>query len=219
MHGFLKVFLAAVLFAVPVSQAQARVFVWQDEDTKFEATFPDSWKRIHNQQPDDVLTIAAPTTADGVDNYATCRLRVREDKRFTVYPRNLAPAVQRTEFSRDFWFHYVGEYENAVVNTVTDNAGLGQGFASYADASYATVAGPKLSKRAVMYATNYNTHNYIFECAAEAGAYDAYYNDFMRILSTVDMRKEFHNYRRGHYRDFPNDPPVLINNIDTIYRY
>jgi hypothetical protein len=194
---------AGVLMPLP---AAAEVFKWQDPTTKISVTYPDTWRRVGNQQPDDIITIAAP----GHDDYASCRLRVREDRRFVIYPRSHADAIQRINYSRNFWDVYVGEFDGAVIHETRDNGGLGNAFASWADVSFISPGATKVQKRGIMYAGIYNDKAYIYECSAEVQAFDRWYHPFLSFLKSVDMRHEYATEVNGNYRPFQNDRVLKI---------
>ncbi len=208
MCMFKRLFWIAVLAVIGVPfAAQAEVYKWRDPDVKLSITFPDDWHQLAGQQSGDVLTVAAPVE----NSFATCRMRVREDRRFMIYPREFAGAVQRTAVSHDFWEKYIGEFRAAELHLVGDDAGLGNGFASWADISFISPAGPKVQMRGFAYATTYNDHAYVFECSAEASVYDKFYHPFLSILKSVDMRAEYALTANGYYRDFQNDSPLRIH--------
>jgi hypothetical protein len=188
------------------AQASAEVFKWQDPQTKLSVTFPDDWRMVGNQQPDDIITIAAP----GHDDYAACRLRVREDRRFVIYPRHFADSIQRINYSRNFWETYVGEFDGAVIHETRDNGGLGNAFASWADVSFISPGATKVQKRGIMYAGVYNDKAYIYECSAEVQAFEGWYHPFLSVLKSVDMRHEYATEVNGHYRAFQGDRKLKI---------
>ncbi len=196
--------LSASLLAAP---AQAEVFVWQDEATKVSWSFPDRWAMGNDQKPSDVVTILAPG-----EDQATCRMRTQEDRRFVIYPRRLDDRVQRLNVSREFWDAYTGQFDNAVINDVRDDAGLGLAFASVADVSYVTEVGPRVQKRALMLAGIYNDTAYVFECSAAFSKFEQWRDAFGSVLHSVDMRLIRHPYTPGYYRDFMGDPDLLIHN-------
>src|SRR5688572_19976009 len=117
--------LALATFAVP---AKAEIFQWGFPKVTLSMTFPDSWYRTAGQQPGDVLTVVAP----GDNDLASCRLRVSEDRRTVIYPREFASAVQHVNYSRAYWDQYIGQYGAGVLNAYADDAGLGQSFATWA---------------------------------------------------------------------------------------
>lgn len=208
--------LVFVISSGAVSSASAEVFYWRDVDTRVSVSFPDTWRVIHNQKPDDVFTVVAPS--DGA--MPMCRLRVREDRRFVIYPARFADNIQRVHFSRDFWEQYAGEYQAATLQDVHDDAGLGRGFGSYAHIAFISEAGPRMQRRGVAFAALYNDKAYILECSSEASAFEQWYRPFLSIAKSVDFRKEVHELPGGHYRHFPVDGKVRINGQhpkDVIY--
>ncbi len=207
MRTFKILLITVVAVNVGISAAKAEVFKWRDPKVQVSITFPDDWRRIASQQPDDIVTIAAP----GANDHAECRLRVSSDRRFLIYPREYAGSIQRTSYSRDFWSDYVGQYGSALLYSVGDNAGLGNGFASWADVSFVTPSGPKMQKRGIMYATVYNDHTYVLECSAQTDAFAKWYHPFLSVLKSVDMRDEYALEINGKYRPFQDDGALLIH--------
>src|SRR5262245_57392001 len=128
MRFLQSILLASVLF-LPAATARAEVFYWQDAVLKASMSARGTWRSGTNQKPDDILTIWGP----GQENFASCRLRAPEDRRFVIYPQYLQDEVARLNFSRAFWESYVGEFPSATLNSVTDNGGLGRGDGSWAD--------------------------------------------------------------------------------------
>jgi hypothetical protein len=178
--------------------ASAEVFYWQDADTKMSFTYPDRWDTRHNQRPDDVYTVAAP----GKNNHTACRLRVREDKRFAIYPEYMSDHVQRVAYSNQFWDEYLGEYEDVKIHRVYDDSSLGRGFASFAEASYTTALGPKMEKKGLMFASLYNNKAYIVECSSEKHSFHKWHRSFLSIVKSVDFQKEINEAKNGYYRNF-----------------
>ena len=114
-------FLAAVFCFIGIGSAKAEVFFIEDQVNRFSISFPDLWIRINNQKPDDELTIAGP----GEPDFAMCRVRVHEDRRFLIYPRKFADSIQKVAYSRDFWKKYLGEYDDVMVDNFREPTGLG----------------------------------------------------------------------------------------------
>jgi len=209
MTKILKLFLiAGVFLSVSASAAVAEVFYIQNDTERFSMSFPDTWRRTHNQKPDDKLTILAP----GDNQFVSCRMRVRGDRRYVIYPVQYSADVQKAAYSKDFWIEYVNEYNNPHIAHVTEVGGLGRGFASYAEVAYTTSIGPKVDKRAIMFASLYRDKAYILECAAEASAYEYWLPSFLSIAKSVNFTKTIQDLPIGHYRDFLADPAVLISN-------
>ena len=219
MRYFLRSSLIALALLVSQgSAAKAEIWQWQDPISKVSVTVPDTWRMRHNQKPDDVVTFYAP----GPGDFASCRVRVREDKRFVIYPVRYSGEIQRLNVSKDFWNGYLADYSDVVVNQGIDNVGLGRGFAGFVNASYTTAIGPKVAKRSIAFASIYGDKAYITECSAQASVFDKWYPTFMSVIKSVDFRKSIHEFPSGHYRDFINDSQVIIfgkREIDKDYYY
>jgi hypothetical protein len=193
---FLSVLSVSLLAAAP---AGAEVFFWQDAETKMSFTYPDRWTPGHTQRPDDIFSVMAP----GENDHALCRLRVREDKRFVIYPEYLDKHVAKIQYSWAFWNEYLGEYDNVTIESVSDDyTGFGRGFGSYATARYTNALGPKMDKRALMIVSLYNGKAYIIECSAEIQAYPKWHQSFLSVIKSVDFRKEINEAKNGYYRNF-----------------
>lgn len=207
MHSLIKTILIGASFCtLAASTARAEMFFYEDNDDNYTITFPDNWAIIDNQKPDDKLTIAGQGTYD----YATCRVRVREDRRFVIYPGKFDSDVQKVAYSRDFWNTYLGEYNNVVVDAFKDSSGLGLGYASMAEASYETAEGPLVRKRGLMFASLYHDHLYAVDCSSEESVYQKWRPVFLSIVKSVDFEAVRHKDRSGHYRDFDQDPTLTI---------
>ncbi len=200
LSGFLTI---AVLFVLSVPQAaQADYVVWKDSDTGLSLSWPDSWRIVSSADPDDVITIMAPSGR----GHAACRVRAREDMRFAIYPPHYAGTVQRVGYSADFWSRYLAEYTDYQIYRAYDGAGLGRGFASYAIAGYeSAVPGPYMARRSIMFASNYNNIVYILECSSHEDTFTRWQNLFLSIAGSVDFKPARHQLRNGHYRNFISD--------------
>lgn len=201
--AFAGVTALCLFAAMPV---QAEVFQWGSPGNYVSMTFPDTWRRISDQQPNDVMTVIAP----GGDN-ATCRIRVNEDRRALIYPREFAAAVQHVNYSQKFWDGYAGQLGASRVNSMTDNAGLGQAFASWADISFVTPDGRQM--RAMTYAGVYNDEAYVFECSSTADSYLRWQSAFLDVLKSVDMRPQYTQTVNGNYRPFQKDAKWKIHSV------
>lgn len=208
MKNILKLFLIAGVFALlSISSASAEVFVVQNDEARFSMSFPDTWHRAHNQKPDDKLTVKAPYEFE----FVSCKMRVRNDHRYLIYPVRYSADMQKAAYSKDFWFDYVNEYTNPYIRHVTDFAGLGRGFASYAEGGYTTAVGPKVDKRMIMFASLYRDKAYILECSSEASVYEKWRPHFLSVAKSVDFTKTIHDLPVGNYRNFIDDPAIKIN--------
>ncbi|MCB1783301.1 MAG: hypothetical protein KDI13_04840 [Alphaproteobacteria bacterium] len=208
MKSVLKTFLVgAALCTITLSSASAEIFYVEDQGNRFSLSFPDLWAVTQNQKPDDKLTVTGP----GEYKFANCRVRVREDRRYLIYPRKFASSVQKVAYSKQFWDEYLGEYDDVTLQSVTDGAGLGQGFATYAEATFTTAENPIVHKRAIMFASLYYDNAYIVECSTEQTVYDQWRPAFLSIVKSVDFTRTTAIYPSGHYRKFLNDPELIIN--------
>ncbi len=218
MHSLLKSFLVGAVFcsiALSSSQTKANIFFVEDQDNRFTVSFPDLWKKVGNQKPDDRLTMVG----QGEHDFAVCRVKVREDKRFVIYPSKFDDEIQRTSFSRDFWNDYLGEYNAVVVNRFKDDSALSQGAASMVEASFETAEGAIVRKRGLMFASLYHDQLYIVDCSSEESLYEKWQPAFLSIIKSIKFGKVVDERKSGHYRDFMNDPAVEIRGpkpLDTI---
>lgn len=212
MNKFLKSFLVCVaVLSIAPKMARAEIFYVEDQNDRFSLSFPDTWSMTGNQKPDDKLTIIAP----GENNMATCRMRVREDKRYVIYPRKFADAIQKTAYSRQFWDEYLAEFDDVSVDFFKDEAGLGRGFASMAEVSFTTADQPIAKKRGIMFATLYNDRAFIIDCSSEESVYQNFRSDFLGVVKSVDLVKTMHEDVNGHYRSFDKDEPVEVQGPKT----
>ena len=193
-----------------LSGAHADVHVWQDLHSKMTVSYNDTWQRVSNQNPDDVLTVRAPDRALGVYDYAECKINVADEGRFKIYPVRYSGNIQRLYISEDFWDRYLGQYDNVVIHKGTDNNGLGDGFASMASVSYETVKGAKMAKRAIGFASHYNNRIYTVECSAEESAYHEWHGAFLSFIKSIDFHDRTNFAISGYYRDFLGDKELKV---------
>lgn len=203
---FLILFLFFVL-AMLATQASASVFVIGDQDDKFTVSFPDSWAMSHNQKPDDKLTILAPN--DGSD--ASCRVRVRDDQRFTVYPASSAQSIQQANYGAAFWDKYLAQYDDVSVVRVVHGTPMGWAQASSAEATYTSTLGSSVQKRAMMRGGVFQGRAFIVECAATAEGFPQWQGTFANIMNSFAPMVTGNGAINSYYRDFPNDPILIIN--------
>lgn len=218
MHSFFKSFLVGAAFcSMAISSASAEIFFVEDQNDRFTVAFPDSWKKIGNQKPDDKLTVVGP----GENAFANCRVRVRSDRRYVIFPNKFGNAIQKVSFSKEFWNNYLGEYDDVSVEAFKDDAGLGRGHASVVEASYDTAEGPLVRKRGIMFASLYYDQLYIVDCSTEASVYPKWRSELLGIVKSVDFEKMQFEKSSGHYRDFQEDKPVEVagpNELD-VYKF
>lgn len=185
---------------------RAEYFIWRDPISGVALSYPDTWVIANNQKPDDRLTIQAP----GPRDYASCRLRVRPDRRAAVYPYQFDYNVQHLYLGFDFWRAYVGEYAGASLDRVLYDRGLVNSIASSADFTFISSAGPKTLMRGFAFAGFEDNQVYIFECSAEVSAYDRWHPIFKSILKSAQKELRDTVTLNGGYRAFQNDPPVIV---------
>ncbi|MBU0801057.1 MAG: hypothetical protein KKA05_08635, partial [Alphaproteobacteria bacterium] len=181
--------LALILTFTAPQAAKADYFVWNDPQTGVQITYPDTWKVVHSQDTNDVVTIMPPS---GRAN-AQCRVRANDERRFLIYPPRYDAAIQKITFSRDFWDKYLHEYNNHNIEALYDGAGHGRGFASYTIATYdSQIPGPDMARRALMFVSHYNDTVYVTECSSHADAFEQWKQIFLSVAGSVEFRKAHH---------------------------
>lgn len=192
----LTMLTAVILGFSAVPSAQADTFFWQDPGTKLTMSVPDTWAMIHNQKTDDVLTFIAPSE----DAFPKCRMRVRQDRRFLIYPHRYATAIQHLHYSEQFWEDYAGEFPAASIDHYADDAGLGRGRGSFAEIYFEPDSAPKVPRKAIVFAALYRDKAYILECSANVTAYDKWLPAFLSVAKSVEFRQEVAQTPGGHYK-------------------
>lgn len=195
-HFFVSFCLLAVITLVALSSARAEYFVWQDPKTGASLTFPDTWRMINNQKPDDLVTLIGPSNTDR----PICRLRARQDGRYTVYPLEFSRDVQHFAYSQDFWSDYVGEYNDVLYDYFKDDANLGQAFASMTVVTF-TNATPreKAQRMGQLLAGVYHDTAYILDCSSSRASFAAWQPDFAAIGKSVQLRPVMTANPQGYY--------------------
>ncbi|MCB9965247.1 MAG: hypothetical protein H6855_04110 [Rhodospirillales bacterium] len=196
----MRVLLFVLSLVLVNAPAMADIFVWKDAETEVKASFPDTWKIINNQKPDTILTVIAP------DSKARpiCRLRVREDNRFRMYPVQFESEIQRVAYSDKFWKDYLVEQYD-IVNTpeTMDRAGLGKSFASRALFSYnGEVLEDNLFRQGLVFASHYYDFAVIAECTANQIGWAEWAPQFMSFFASIDYPNVYGTHVNGEYRDF-----------------
>lgn len=212
MTRFLTLTALSIGVLACASAAKADVFYWQDPESGASLTFPDRWAQVNNQNPGDVLTIRAP----GDNEFAECRLNVQPEGRFKIFPIGYSAEIQRLNISDAFWDQHFAAYDNAQIGKVSDDAGLGRGFASWATASYTTAKGAKMNKTAMAYASYYNNNIYTIECSAEQAAFSKWYNPFLSVVKSVNFEKTTNHNFEGYYRPFLSDKKLKIRGATVL---
>ncbi len=209
MHSVLKLFFVAIIFSLSTFlpfEAKANIFFIEDQDARFTISFPDLWEKAGNQKPDDRLTMLGR----GENDFAVCRVRVRSDRRFVIYPDKFNKEIQRTSFSRDFWNDYLGDYNDVNIEFFKDDSGLSFGAASMIEASYETAQGPIVRKKGIVFASLYHDQIYIVDCSSEESLYSKWRPEFLSIIKSIEFGKVTNSRKSGYYRNFMNDPEVEV---------
>lgn len=196
-HAVFSFLIAFVMFlSLP---AHADFHVWQDDKSGVVWSFPDTWRVTQNKQPDDVMTLAAPSG----DGYASCRMRVKDDRRFMIYPPKHSEAIQRVAYSDKFWQNYLEGFSDPQIHILRNNASIGRGVAGYVLASFSkSNPGPMMRRKAMIFATSYYDKLYMLECSAAEHAFDRWRLSFLSIAKSVDFKKTHHELITGEYSDF-----------------
>lgn len=195
--------VAALLILIAASilplQAQADYFVWRDPASGLSISFPDTWKVLSSQKSDEILTIMAPS-----DNaQPTCKVKVRDDRRYVIFPAEYGRDVQNVAVSVPFWKQYLADYDGYNLARVYDGAGFGRWYASYAVGGYKAHSGSVAQlRRALMFASLYNDKLYILECSALSHAYEDWAMMFQSVVKSVDFKKAYHEFPIGEYANF-----------------
>ena len=205
-------FIVALLISLP---ARADYFVWEDAETGVSFSYPDSWRQVSNYTPDDVVTIMAPG-----DDAAMCRIRAREDRRWLVYPQRFRAAIQREAYSEEFWNNYLASYDDILIYSMTDGAGLGEAFASIVTASYVTNYPMKnLYKTSFAAAGLYGENVFIFDCSSKSEAFNTYLPAFKSIMRTVSFNQVYHELVEGENNDMDTGPIIIIRDPTNRYTH
>lgn len=205
-----RLFLFIALLILPLT-AHAHYNVWQDPVTGLTLSFPDTWRRSHNQMPDDILVVK-PEARSG---HPVCRVRVRDDARFGIYPPQLDDSVQRVGYSKDYAEQYLAEYVRPKINVFQDGASIGRGHALYMEADYThTYPGPNMRRKAMVMISQYAEKVYIIDCSAKVEDFDNWKSLFLTFAKTVDFQKADHELWVGNYRNFLNEKDQGYTIID-----
>ncbi len=205
MSFFKLCFAVVILSLLPLAGAQAHMVVFEDDMHNISFSYPDTWRRVSKQKPDELIRIVAPA------NGASCALKMREDHRFSVYSDHHRGALQRQNFAGNFWADYVGIYDNPAVQMI-NNVGMGRGFGSFALAAYTTPGPINEARSSAMLVSTYQNEVAILDCSTRTDQYSAYHPVFMTIAKSVNHRQTSYDWIYGYYRNFTKDKPLIINN-------
>ena len=210
---FIFIFLVSLIVISSAQSARADYAVWHDPATGLSLSWPDNWKRVSNADPNDVLTIMAPSGR----GHASCRVRADRDERYLVFPSQYDAGIQKFDYSGHFFNKYLAEYDDHEVINLQDGAGLGRGFAGYAIANYeSAVQGPYMKRKALVFASLYNDTAYILECSSHRDAFTRWKGLFLSVAGSMNFKKVHHELRSGNYRNFMSDPRILLQPMDRL---
>ncbi len=214
MRAILTSLMALALLTGTASAARADYFVWEDTQSGMTLSYPDTWQIENGQDPDDLVTLAAPS---GRAN-AFCRIRSHEDKRYAIFPPRFNKDVQKVEYGLSFWDQYLREYQQPELYNLQNAVGMGRGWASFAEAGYtSSVPYPEMDRRAILFASLYNNRVYILDCSCHEDAFEKWKGAFLSIAKSIDFKKANHELLSGHYRNFMNDPRLIMRGPEANY--
>lgn len=192
---------ASVLLSTAIP-AKADYFVWSDRESGVTLSYPDTWKQLNNQQPDDVITLALPSG----DDKAVCRVRVNKDGRYKIFPNRFDKDIQKISYSQPFWDDYTASFDQVKVHAFRETTGLGKGYGSMELASYMTAPDEFPEYRTgIMFVSFYDNHDYVADCSANSQSYSKYHTAFLTFIKSIDFKKTVHELTVGNYRDFLKD--------------
>jgi len=192
-----RLILAFVIAMLSAPVAQAHYFAWNDVDLGFKVAYPDTWKQQGGLPADGRIRVVAPGPAG-----ASCTVFARQDKRFTIYPRDYMTDVVAQEIQWDYWDQAVSNYDDLYF--YYDNFGaLGGGDARYTLVDFIDrTTNPGIRKRAQVFATFYGDLHVMTLCMAPLENYNAYAADFGQIVDSINFEPKYTPNERGYYRDF-----------------
>lgn len=198
---------AALLLLGLCAPAQAEVFFWRDPVFKIGFVFPDDWRVQTNGDPDVRIEILAPQGQD----FATCRIRAKDDGRFSMYPDIYNQRVNSVVFDVAGLYQHWVDYDNVRMIHRSDYAALGKASAVYAEATYTRdIPVRGLPMRSFVLATLYGHLNVMFECEAAAVNWGYWVPQFMNMARTVDFPLNQHNTLNGWYRRYQDDGYIVM---------
>lgn len=193
----MRFIFAFILLFSTVSVANAHYDAWNDAQFRYHMSFPDSWKMQGGLPGDGRIKVLASGT-DG----ATCTVFAKQDKRFTIYPRDYMLDVVAQEIQWDYWEQAISNYDDLYF--YYDNYGsLGGGDARYTLVDYIDyTTEPGIRKRALVHATLYGDLHMMTLCSAPIESFDSHLSDFGQIVDSIQFDPKYTPNPRGYYRDF-----------------
>jgi hypothetical protein len=193
----MRFLFALFLLLATVSGAEAHYNAWNDPDFRFDVAFPDTWKEQGGLPANGRIKVLAPG-GDG----AYCTVFAKEDRRFTIYPRDYMVDVVAQEIQWDYWEQAIPNYDDLYF--YYDNYGsLGAGDARYTMVDYIDrTTDPGIRKRAMVFATLYGDLHMMTLCSSPIETFDKHVSDFGQIVDSIEFEPRYTTNPRGYYRDF-----------------
>lgn len=193
----MRFIFALFLLIATASSASAHYYAWNDAEFKYHLAFPDTWKEQGGLPADGRIKVLAPG-GDG----ASCTIFAKQERRFTIYPRDYMVDVVAQEIQWSYWEQAISNYDDLYF--YYDNYGsLGGGDARYTLVDYIDyTTDPGIRKRAMVHATLYGDLHMMSLCSAPIENYDTYADDFGQIVDSIQMDPRYTPNERGYYRDF-----------------
>ena len=76
---------------------------------------------------------------------------------------------------------------------------------------------PEMDRRAVLFASLYNNRVYILDCSCHKDAFEKWKGPFLSIAKSIDFKKANHELLTGHYRNFMNEGPLIMQGPESNY--
>lgn len=203
----LKSIISAAVLACVSTPAAASAIVWKDPVHGYTISYPDSWTV---QTPDTAFTRLRVAGPLGMD-LATCRVKVMDDGRGKIYPKEYMDEEVSREMGIDYWKGEAAQYEAAEVTQYFEPAGLGSGDATGVRVSFLLNDGAgEVPMSGIMLGSMYGGKRYLASCSAKAEVFKKWEPVFVSILDSVDLDSRYHPFKTGYYRDFVGDPPLTL---------
>lgn len=196
-----KIFLIATLFClVLVSVAQARHFVWTDEEFRFKVMYPDSWRQVTGFSDYERIRVIPP--GDGKPH---CVFTAKQDRRFIIYPKRYYEDVLFQEIQWPHWDKITAQLEDRFFYYFKE-AGVSHGDARTAIVDYTIEPedenGTPEYRRAMVYTGLYHDVNFIALCEVEEKEWLTHLQPFNDFVGSIHFEPRYHPTFNAYYRDF-----------------
>lgn len=204
-----QVILAAAFVLSMAGTAHADTFVWQDPKGDFSISFPDSWQVQTPDKGNTIVRVAGPLGEDR----ATCKVEMSPDGRVKIYPREVSEVAVAERLDLEFWRTQAAEHANVKIIDYYAPSSLGdQGDATAIRIAFTEDDGQ--DKNAKMYGVMlggiYGGNLYVASCASRYDMYPRYVDLFGSILDSIMLKRKYHPFATGYYRNFLMDPKLIL---------